>query len=142
MDGNVEMLNYIYQNSQMGQDTLNQLIDIVEDKKFQRYLKSELKEYQKIFDTAEKKLEMSGSETKGVSPLSKASAALMIGMKTLSNKTPEHISEMLVQGSTMGIIDITKNLKKYNDADKDIIDLGRKLLAIEQKNVEELKRFL
>lgn len=31
MNANVEFLNYIYQNSQMGVDTLNQLLGITED---------------------------------------------------------------------------------------------------------------
>ncbi|WP_315066541.1 hypothetical protein [uncultured Clostridium sp.] len=28
MNGNVELLNYIHQNSEMGQDTIKQLVDI------------------------------------------------------------------------------------------------------------------
>ena len=39
----------------------------------------------------------------------------------------------------MGIIDITKKLKEYNEADKEILDLADKLLKLEQNNVEECK---
>lgn len=31
MNGNVELLNYIYQNSQMGTDTIEQLLNKVEE---------------------------------------------------------------------------------------------------------------
>jgi len=42
----------------------------------------------------------------------------------------------------MGIIDMTKNLKKYSDADKDILALGNRLLEFEKRNIDELKKFL
>lgn len=142
MNGNVEMLNYIYQNSQMGQDTINHLMDIVKDDEFNKHLQSQFKEYKKIFDSAEKKMEQTGSETKGINPLSKVSASVMINMKTLKDKSSSHISEMLIKGSNMGIIDITKNLKTYSDAEQDVLDLGNKLLEIEQRNIEQLKKFL
>ena len=143
MNGNVELLNYIYKNAQMGQDTINRLLDIVEDKgAFKTHLESQFREYKKIFDLAEKKLEETGSEVKGVNPLSKIQVYLMIDVKTLLNKTPSHISERRIQGSNMGIIEITKNLKKYSEAEQDILDLGNKLLEVEQRNIEELKKFL
>ena len=43
MNANVEFLNYIYQNSQMGVDTLEQLMDITEDEKLQAQLEKQLK---------------------------------------------------------------------------------------------------
>ena len=41
MNANVEFLNYIYQNSQMGVDTLEQLMDITEDEKLQAQLEKQ-----------------------------------------------------------------------------------------------------
>lgn len=66
----------------------------------------------------------------------------MINMNTIKDRTPSHIAEMMIQGSTMGIVDITKKLKEYNKADKDISELGNKLLKFEQQNVEQMKTFL
>lgn len=48
---------------------------------------------------------------------------LMINMQTITDKTPWHISEMLIIGSNKGIIDAIKKLKKYKDAEQDIIGL-------------------
>lgn len=47
----------------------------------------------------------------------------MINLNTLVNKTSSHISEMLIQGSTMGIIDITKRIKEYPNANKEILEV-------------------
>ncbi len=48
MNANAEFLNYVYQNSQMGVDTLEQLLDITEDEKLQAYLKKQLEGYCKL----------------------------------------------------------------------------------------------
>jgi hypothetical protein len=60
----------------------------------------------------------------------------------MADKTPSHISEMLIIGSNMGIIDAIKKLKKYKDAEEDIIKLMEKLLKFEEDNVQQLKQFL
>ncbi|WDV47997.1 hypothetical protein PV797_09945 [Clostridiaceae bacterium M8S5] len=142
MNGNIEILNYIHQNSEMGRDTLKQLINIVKDSGFKKELKSQFDEYNKIYSESEKMLSKLNKEAKSIKQLSKISTYIMISLKTLTDKTPSHISQMLIQGSTMGVIDITKKLKEYKDADSKILKLGDKLLKFEQKNIEELKKFL
>lgn len=142
MTGDVELLNYIHQNSEMGQDTTKQLIGVVDDDNFKKNLESQFNEYKKIYDESDRKIKQINKQAKGINAFSKASTYLMINLKTLANKSPSHISEMLIRGSTMGIVDMTKKLKEYNDADKEILNLGTQLLQFEQRNVDELKQFL
>jgi len=142
MNGNIELLNYIHQNAEMGKDTITQLIGISEDEEYKKMLKSQLEEYKAIYDKANKKINDMNKEAKDINAFAKVSTYIMINLKTLMNKSPSHISEMLIQGSTMGIIDITKKLKEYPNADKEILDLANKLLIFEQNNVEECKKYL
>jgi hypothetical protein len=142
MDGNVELLNYIHQNAEMGKDTINQLIGISQDDEYKKMLRSQFEEYKMIYDSTNEKLKELNKEAKDINALSKVSTYAMINLKILANKSPSHISEMLIQGSTMGIIDLTKKLKEYSNADKKILDLVNKLLELEQNNVEECKKYL
>lgn len=142
MDGNVEFLNYIHQNAEMGKDTINQLIGISRDEEYKKMLQSQLQEYTMIYDSTDKKLKELNKEAKDINAFSKISTYAMVNLKTLANKSPSHISEMLIQGSTMGIIDLTKKLKEYDDADEEIIALANELLQLEQNNVEECKNYL
>jgi len=41
MNGNAELLNFVYQNSQMGVDTIKQLIGIAEDNEFKKHLEAQ-----------------------------------------------------------------------------------------------------
>ncbi|MFL0248078.1 hypothetical protein [Candidatus Clostridium stratigraminis] len=142
MNGNTELLNFVFQNSQMGVDTIKQLMDIVKDENFKKYLESQFNEYKQIHLAAQKALNENGQDEKGINALDKIKTYLMINMQTMTDKTPSHISEMLIIGSNMGIIDAVKKLKKYKDAEEDIIKLMEKLLKFEEDNVQQLKQFL
>lgn len=142
MNGNTEMLNFIFQNSQMGVDTIKQLLGIVEDDNFKKYLESQFNEYKEIHSSAQKALNENGKDEKGISTLEKIRTYLMINIQTMTDRTSSHISEMLIIGSNMGIINAVKNLKKYNDAEPSIIELMKRLLRFEEDNVQQLKQFL
>lgn len=142
MNDNLELMNYIYQNAQMGQDTLTQLIKIPDEIEFVKFLETQKNEYKLIFDECEKRINEANSNPKGIGKLAEISTYLMINMKTLTDKTPSHISGMIMQGSVMGIIDITRNLKKYKTADQSILNLGNRLLKLEDSNLNEFKKYL
>lgn len=142
MSGNKEMLNYIYQNSQMGVNTIEQLVKISEDDEFKGYLTSQLREYKEINNKAMDIIKSMGFEEKGVGTFGEISTYMMINIKTLMDKSSSHIAEMMINGSTMGIIQATRSLKKYKDADKKIIALMEKLIETEENNFQQLKKFL
>lgn len=142
MNGNAELLNFVYQNSQMGVGTIKQLIGIVEDEEFKKHLESQFKEYKEIHQSAQKSLNENGYDEKGISKLDKIKTYLMINMQTLTDKTPSHISEMLIIGSNMGVINAVKNLKKYKGAESGIVSLMERLLKFEENNIQQLKEFL
>ena len=142
MNGNAELLNFIYQNSQMGVDTIKQLVDIAEDDKFIKHLESQLKEYKEIHSSARKMLNENGYDEKGISALEKIRTYLMINMQTITDKSASHIEEMLIIGSNMGVINAIKNINKYKNAEKNILQLMKKLLKFEENNIQQLKEFL
>ena len=143
MDSNSELLTYIHQNSEMGKDTLRQLIGVTNDPGFQLLLQSQFSEYNAVNNISAQKLKARHKEAKDINPLTKASAYLSINLNTLANKKPSRLSEMIIKGSTMGVIDITRKINEYQmTADKDVVDLAGTLLNIEEKNIEECKKYL
>ena len=142
MNGNAELLNFIYQNSQMGVESLEKLISISEDDKFKKCLEYQLKEYRLINNKAMKKLNENGYDEKGIGTFTKVQSYIMINLQTMMDKTPSHLSEMLITGSNMGVIDAIKNIKKYSGAEPDILQLMGELKKFEENNIETLKEFL
>ena len=142
MNGNAELLNFIYQNAQMGVITIDQLIYIVEDEDFKAHLSAQLEEYRSIFSEAREQLNKNGYDEKGIGTCSKIKTYIMIRLQTAKDHTPSHVAEMLIIGSNMGILDATKNLKNYQDVEEEIRNLMQRLLAFEVDNVQQLKDFL
>ena len=141
MSADAEMLNFIYQNSQMGVETLNQLIPMIDNEAFKKRIEAQLKEYEQIHEEAKKLLNR--HDEKGIGALEKIMAYLMIDMKTLMDKSSSHIAEMLIQGSNMGIIDAVKRINQYEkEAEKEVTALMKRLLKFEENNVERLKEAL
>ncbi len=143
MNANEEFLNYIHQNAEMGISSINRLLEIVDDSEFKEMLKKQFNQYNELYNKSKNKLNALNKDAKGINKLQKIETYLMINMKTISDKSANHIAEMLIQGSTMGIIQIIRRLKQYNgNVDDDIYNLGKTLLDIEQYNVDECKEYL
>lgn len=144
MDGNRELLNFIYQNSQMGIISIKQLFEVVPDmdEKFHRQIESQMKEYQKINAEARKLLEENGCDEKGLGALEKIRTYLMIDFQTMADKGVSHLAEMMLMGSTMGIVNATRNLRKYQNVKKEIHSLMEDLLKFEDDNFQKLREFL
>ena len=142
MNGNTEMLNFIFQNSEMGVNTIGQIVELVKEPEFKKQLTSQLAEYEKINTEAKAMLNQHGCEEKGINSFDKMKTYLMINIQTLTDKSPSHITEMLIVGSNMGMIDAIKNIHQYNEAEKDIIKLMQRLLKFEEENIKKLTEFL
>lgn len=142
MDQNIEMLNYIYQNSDMGIISINQILKNIDDKEFKEILKEQLDDYNSIAKSSKELLREKGREEKDINMMNKIESYVSIKMSTMKDNTSSHLAEMMIKGSNMGIIDITKNLNKYNNIESSTKKLARNLLNIEEKNIEKLKPYL
>lgn len=143
MNGNAELLNHVFQNSQMGVETLRQLRETAKDQDFKEHLNDQLQEYEDFHEEARNLLNAHGFDEKGIKAMDKIRTHLMIDMQTLRDKSASHIAEMLIIGSTMGIIDATKKVRHYQgEAEQEIVDLMERLLGFEEGSIQELKNFL
>lgn len=142
MDKNIELLNYVHQNAQMGIETLKELIEDTKDENMKNILQRHLNEFQKYYNMSDSKLREKNVKPKELNLISKATTDLMININTLRDKSPSHMAEMLIQGSTMGIVDMTKRIKECQGADKETMDLANNLLKFEQTSVDEYKGLL
>lgn len=142
MNENIEFLNYIYQNAQMGIVGVDDIITKAQDKNFENLLKEQKEDYQSICDETLEIFKKYGRDNKELNPMAKMSSYMMSMMKTLTDSSINNLAKMMIEGSNKGIIEITEKLNAYQKADSEIIDLANKLLDIEQKNIDNLKTFL
>lgn len=136
------LLNDIYQNARMGIQSIPQLIEMTDDQKFREVLKDQMAEYQTIASTAEIMLAQRKEKPEEIGSMAKISSYLMTEMKTMADKSVSHMADMMIQGNTMGMTAIIRNMREHEDAEIGAISLAEKFLATAEHNVSEMKKFL
>ncbi len=142
MSEEVEYLNYIYKNAEMGVVGIDDVIVKANDEKFEKLLKKEREEYLEIAREAEDILKKYGKQNEEVGAMVKISSKMMSEMKLLKDNSTQTIAKMMMEGTNKGIIEITEKINAYNNTDAEIVVLAGKLKSTLEKNIEELKKFL
>ncbi len=140
-EGNA-LLRYVHKNAEMGRGTIPQVLDITADPDLRVALRSQLREYESISSQAETLLERRGCAPRDPGNMRDFVSGMMIKMKTMGDKSPSHIAEMMIQGSTMGTIQMTRRLHGCEAADEEAISLAQRLLKTEEQNIQQMKQYL
>ncbi|HBR32540.1 MAG TPA: hypothetical protein DD733_10715, partial [Clostridiales bacterium] len=130
----------LHKNSQVGLFTLPKLNEMSENPEFKKVLNQHENEYKNIYYDAERLSDK--YPLIDMSAIAKAKTRMMLNLNTLTDKSSSHLAEMLIMGSTAGVIDMTKSLREYPHAPKASRELAQNLLETEQKNIDVMKGFL
>ena len=135
-----EIINFIRQNVQMGIDGIKIVIDDVKSKEFYEELKSELREYNEIFNDAEELADRAGYEKVDINAAVKIASHVSGRLRTI-NGGDSKIAESMIQGSTMGVTKLIMHLNEFN-GDDDVLKIAERFLKFLEGNIENLKQFL
>ena len=140
---NQNILEEVYKACSMGAQATEVLLDKVHDGPLHEQILKERKTYDATAHKAAAMLEKEGTSPKAESkPLQKAMLWGSVQMNTMANGSPEHIAEMMIQGTTMGIVDMQKHLNELPKADSGSRALAEEFLKHEQESIDELKTLL
>lgn len=145
MNENMELLNFVYENAEMGVHTLNNLSDILrnKDNKIKSLIEDELKEYNNFLKESEKLLKKNKLEPKKTNLMAKISSKMGIAMETMKDNSDPAIASMVIEGLTMGIVEMETKIENYKKiVDKKILKLSNKFLKFQEEEIEKLKTFM
>lgn len=145
MKENYELLEHIYQDSEMACYTITQVLNDLKEKdnKIKRLLEDILKEYESWKEDSLKKLESHNQEIKEKGVFSKMMAGMGIDKEVKNDNSDASIADMLIQGISMGTIDTEKKIKAYDkEVDKDQLSLAKDFLKFQEKAIDQLKKYL
>lgn len=142
MKQNETLLCELARAAKMGKDSVSMLMKKTDDAPMRRELLREMTEYAASEAKAKRLLFETCGKHGPVHPLAQAGAWLGIQMETLRDRSPSHLADTLIQGSTMGVIDLTRARARCPEADPDAHRLANEFLKNEQDSIERLKRFL
>lgn len=143
MSENTQLLDFIYKNAKMGETTLPLVIGMVSRPDLRTALSSQLVEYCSICDEAKNVMRRYGVKPQEPGEMQSAAAETMLHLNTLAGHAPSKIAKMMIRGSTMGTVQMTKRIHEYQyTADPEALQLANRLLATEESNIEQMKQFL
>lgn len=136
----------IYREIQRNTETALKAIDTISDKVYDDALAMQLSrqslKYSEIHHAASRQLVEGKAEYYRSGALADAMLKTGIHYNTLLNTSTGHIAEMLIKGSTRGMIEMEKALKRNENAGEKPVTLAKQLISLEEKNVARLKQYL
>ena len=138
----IDILKEINKDSKMGMDSLTMVTKKVQDEKFKKLLDEQHNEYQNIFDRTQQILKQHGETIEDVPKMQKMMGWMGIQMNTMNDKSNSQLSELLIQGNDMGVVKGTKLLNNNEFTTPEIQNLLSDFVRLQEKNIDDLKKFL
>lgn len=141
MNEEIEFLEYIYQNTKMGIESIAQLIKSrKKEDELDKILKEQLHDYQNIMIAARNMLKRRRKEPKDISLMSKIATYMSIKINLAKENPDIEAINMMIKGSSMGIEQIKRHLEEYRIKSKTVINLANRLINIEENNLKKLTK--
>ena len=139
---NTALLDGIYKASSIGIEATKMIFPKVQDRPLRRQIAQQYFDYQTTSSKVKSLMHYNGKRPKENNKFKKSMLRESIRFNTMMNKTPGHIAELMVGGTAMGIVQVTKNLNNYDGADIKVKKIAEDFLVNEQKNIDKLKKHL
>lgn len=141
---NLDVLDEINKGATMGMDA----ISVISEKTHNADLKETLKiEYNKYSKISERVNELYSNFTTEKEPhktnkMEKMMTWYGIQIRTIKDDTPSKLSELLMQGTNMGIIEGRRLINNNKRIDENIKNILNDFVTMQEDSVETLKKFL
>lgn len=136
------MINYIRQNVDMGISGLEKVIPHAKSPSFRSALESQLREYQQLSLSANRLLGQNGGEEVNAPVVSRVTSEIVTAVKSLTYSSDSEIAEDMIRGTTTGITKLRRHLTEYGNKPDEVCELSNRVIAFEENNIEEMKKYL
>ena len=139
-----ELLDSMYKNVKMGSDSIINLMPKVGDESLRTEMTNELKHLEDYSSKIGDMLRAEGRQPKEENVVTKLSSKIGMNMSTMMDSTRSHIAEMMMEGYTMGITDMTRDIRHYENskASEESLRLARDIVKFHEDSFEKMKSYL
>ncbi|MBQ6281964.1 MAG: hypothetical protein IJK66_00310 [Bacilli bacterium] len=143
MKDNINALDELNKGTSMGKDTIDYVLDKVEEKRLKSILNNQKKEYERLLDKIARIYPKynDNKEPHEINRMEKAMAKKGVEMRLFVDDSSSKISELFLKGTNMGIIEGRRLLNNKN-IDKRVHSLISEFVNMQEAYVEKLKAFL
>ena len=141
-ENNIKFLNELNKGCCMGSDAVKVILEKIEGKDFKKTVEDLLEKYDDLTEKINKKYsDYSDKDPDETTAMNKAVTWYGIQMRTITDSSASKLAELLLQGLNMGVIE-GKKLLNHENADKEVLELVKEYVDMQEKYVEKIKKFL
>ncbi|HBE13696.1 MAG TPA: hypothetical protein DCY74_05940, partial [Clostridiales bacterium] len=133
MNSEKEVLNAIYQNSKMGVESINTIISKANDSQIRDRMLEDKIAFDQIANNASTLIFKEGGKPEEKNKFSKFTAEMSARMTVMNDNSPSKLAEMMMQGASCGIVDITRVMNHAKSIKPEVNQLATNLLEQEEK---------
>ncbi len=140
---NLNILDEVNKGATMGMNAISFVNDKASDYDFKEVLDTEYKKYEKISQRVNDLYSnYSDKDPHETNAMNKMMTWYGIQMKTMMDDTTSKLSELLMQGTNMGIIEGRRLLNQNENAAPDVKNILNDFVVMQEDSVETLKKYL
>ncbi len=140
---NLNILDEVNKGATMGMDAISYVSEKVKDNDFKQVLDTEYNKYQNISDRVNDLYSnYSSKEPHETNTMNKMMTWYGVQMKTMMDDTTSKLSELLMQGTNMGIIEGRRLINQNNNISPDVKNILHDFVTMQEDSVETLKKYL
>lgn len=140
---NLNILDEVNKGATMGMDAITFVYDKVKDKEFGKILDVEFNKYKDISRRVnELYSNYSDKEPHETNTMNKMMTWYGVQMKTMTDDSTSKLSELLMQGTNMGIIEGRRLLNENVNIAQDVKSILNDFVTMQEDSVETLKKYL
>lgn len=148
------ILQEVYLGAAMGSEAIDRLLPLVKNVRFRSDLKTQAGQYTGTMEQAEQQLQALAVCPQELTSAQKELICLSLKAKTLCNKETSHLAQLMIEGSNMGILSLTKVLNSCGSYQPDPAaqptdaglspaeTLAKNTIRAEEDNIDRLKVYL
>lgn len=137
-----DLLNSLYKNASMGTSSIRTVLPNVKNPQLRRELKTQLETYQDSCRQLHHQIHSVNEKSGILERLTQTYADAGIVVSTLLDSSSSHIAEMMIQGTNMGIVEITKSLNSDSSTTPELKTQAENMLKNQQAYIDKLKYYL
>ena len=142
MDNNINTLDELNKGCCMGMDALNFIIEKIDEEKFRELLEKQLHEYQVLSDKINDLYrEYTDSNIHETNLMEKMMTWYGINKDVVLDKSVSHVADLLIKGTSMGIVEGQKILNNKT-MDKKVHKICKDYVKMQEAYLEKLKEYL
>ncbi len=138
----IELLKECDAGTKTAVNSIKEVLDDVKSQNLRELLTGSLKEHESIGDELHKYLDEAGESGKEPNPMARAMSWMKINFKLMENKSDETVANLMFDGCSMGVKQLSEYLNAYAAAEDRAMRLAKRLINEEEKLGKDLKEFL